>query len=88
MSIVTTDDKHYKAIADKLRENGIDRSLKPEEMSSALGAAVAVKYNNGFKAGDAEGYERGYSVGCMEGKLVGEANGRQALETELLGGAW
>jgi hypothetical protein len=64
MAIVTTDDKHYKAIADTIRDFG-DRTAhpKPEEMASGVQSACITMYNSGLS----DGYNSGYEAGKAEG---------------------
>ena len=52
MAIVTTDNKHYKAIADKVREiKGTTETMTPSEMPSKVQSV----YDTGYEKGKAEG---------------------------------
>ncbi len=64
MALVTTDDKHYKAIAEAIRTNAeTDKTYLPEEMADGVNEAYAM----GRRHGDAEGYIRGNLKGVEEG---------------------
>lgn len=59
MGIVTTDDKHYKQIADALRHRGEpDKQYTPEEMADGIYSACDAQYMMGV----AEGYSMGYEA--------------------------
>jgi hypothetical protein len=77
MAIVTTDDKHYKAIADALRKYEPGFSYKPSAMADAVDAvhlAGEVEgYQEGYVDGEAYGYESGYGVGYIDGTDDGRA---------------
>lgn len=63
MAIITTDDKHYHAIADAIREKaGTDKPYTPDEMP--LGVAHA------YGVGTADGYNVGMEDGTVQGKYV------------------
>lgn len=72
MGIVTTDDKHYKGIADVIREHrdttSIVDSYKPEDMVGALNSAFLAEYNKGSFDGQKDGYVMGHIDGVAEGK--------------------
>lgn len=90
MAIVTTDDKHYKDIADKIRygwqvaynENAQNLKFKSSDMSSALGYVLEDgfrnTYANGFIAGKAEGIEQGITQGIEQGRAEGIVEGKKA----------
>ena len=90
MAIVTTDDRHYKAIADKIRETVSGVSVMPDQMPTAIEHVKSAAhqtgwesgYHNGKSAGYTEGYdsgqEAGYERGRNEGYDSGFANGRAA----------
>lgn len=76
MAIVTTDDKHYKAIADKIREHmGFDDStrLLPHHMPWALDNVREKAFmdgkDEGYAYGETEGYGKGHTAGMQEGKI-------------------
>lgn len=61
MALVVTDDKHYKDIADVIRNEAVAHGakFKPEMMAAEVKGACDYKYYEGHLAGDAEGFERG-----------------------------
>lgn len=65
MAIVKTDDKHYKAIANAIRNFGDigDQTLYPDEMAEHIEHV----YDNGHDVGRDTGYQEGYE----DGKAVG-----------------
>ena len=63
MAIVTTDDKHYKAIADALRNQGGSDSYTPEEMANAITECANQRYSDGYSKGNDDGYGQGWSEG-------------------------
>lgn len=80
MAIVTTDDKHYKDIADALRdyldwseEDGCE--FLPSEMAKAIGEAVDKAFNNG----ETYGYHEGLNEGREEGETTGKDNAIRAI---------
>ena len=91
MAIVTTDDRHYKAIADVVRDRGGDAVVEvfekdtftSGEMADAVGVAcdanydegVGVGYEDGFTTGVEEGFSEGYSTGHAEGYEEGHPEG-------------
>ena len=71
MGFVRTDDQHYKAIAQAIRDKTPDdnqKQYKPEEMAEGISAV----FNNGVKNGEAEGYNYGFNDGVAQGESVGE----------------
>ena len=63
MAIVTTDDRHYKNIANKIREKIVDQNgIKPENMAEQIEQACENEYDNGW----AEGYKTGYDYAWDE----------------------
>ena len=61
MAVVKTDNKHYAAIAEKIRERGgVNTQYKPSEMPSGIDEV----YQNGVNEGSAIGYENGYGYGA------------------------
>lgn len=73
MSKAVTDTKYYNEIANALQFRiGSDEKLSPPEMAGAVNTV----------------YETGYDSGLYQGESIGETQGRQALEDEILGGAW
>ena len=75
MAIVTTDDKHYKDIADAIRHTSdVSGGIKPENMSGHI--VNIARFN--FEMGEAEGYTEGKADGYSEGLTKGEADGAKA----------
>lgn len=66
MATVITDDKHYAAIAAKIREKGgqahMNSTFKPEEMPSGIDGV----YQEGLNEGTETGYKNGYDYGKIE----------------------
>ena len=61
MSIVITDDKHYKDIADKIRENSYSSELmKPSEIPGKIEAV--------YRTGRIDGETEAYALGWDDGK--------------------
>lgn len=77
MAKVVTDDSHYKAIADTIRENmagaGMNETMKPSEMPEWINDACMVAREGAID----EGYSEGYSVGYANGEEDGIAEGIQ-----------
>lgn len=73
MAIVLTDDKHYKAIANAIRQcTNTPQTFKPEEMAAGVEEVQVISYSNGYYDGDFSGHNNGY----IEGK--------KAFMTELI----
>ena len=68
MAIVTTDNRWYKAIADKIRSFIYAEALKPESMAAAIGDVYSCGHHHGYITGIEEGYENGYESGVVDGK--------------------
>ena len=91
MAIVRTDDKHYKAIADKLRSYGYTDTATPEEMPYFIeyvveNECVAANQSGkemGFEEGKSAGYDEGYSNGYDTGMSQGYYSGKQAEYDEF-----
>lgn len=65
MAKVVTDDKHYKDIANAIRECvGGDNRYKPEEMATQVHEVHDVAHSKGID----DGYTGGYNAGFTEGK--------------------
>ena len=85
MAKVATDDKHYKAIADTIREfYGIpDDVYRPSDMANGVrlvadeqyGKGETAGYNFGYQMGNEDGFSEGYQEGHDEGFTVGEQSG-------------
>jgi hypothetical protein len=88
MAIITTDDKHYKAIADTIRRNGgpkfdFDEKFTPEQMPSAIVKVGEFQYEEGgvfgygrgYEDGRGDGYANGYNAGRADGYNSGKADG-------------
>lgn len=80
MATVITDDKHYKAIAEMIREKANTSTLyKPSEMADGV---VRV-----YAKGNYDGYDEGYEIGHSDGYLIGEnteSEKRDAQEAQYL----
>ena len=64
MATVITDDRHYKAIADTVREILISKeNYKPSEMPNAINAVYAGGRADGYSEGRADGYAEGVAEG-------------------------
>lgn len=101
MAIVRTDDKHYKAIADTLREYGQGNTkFTPDEMPqgiihNCLGHFSAGKtegynygYIDGYDSGETDGYTDGFSDGYNDGYTFGETNGKDLGNQEAYDAFW
>lgn len=76
MATVTTDDKHYKDIANVIRENGGPRKqITPAAMANCIHDACTNKYDSGFTDGESFGYSEGYPNGYETGKQEGRNQG-------------
>lgn len=78
MAIVTTDDKHYKAIADAIREkNPVPDigTMRPDEMASNIAQIASRNFDAGATKGYGDGYSQGEAKGYAEGKESGRAEG-------------
>lgn len=80
MAIITTDDKHYKAIADTIRQNGgpkfiPDEKFTPEQMPSAIVKVGEFQHEEGVVTGYGRGYDDGYPNGVSDGYNNGRAEG-------------
>lgn len=80
MALVIIDDKHYKRMADSIRDNTFDRDLSerqylPEEMGHYMEHVMTEQYSEGIQQGKAEGYEGGRETGRLEGYEEGYENG-------------
>ena len=82
MSLVVTDDKHYKAIADSIRNNPVTSpgKMKPEDMAKEVENAISGMYAFGYGEGEQSGYSEGFQHGYDDGFTVGEESGRAAGE--------
>ncbi len=68
MAIVTTDDKHYRDIAEALRiPVGATDKIKPEEMAERIGKVGEQLYHMGESTGYGIGYNDGKDEGVEEG---------------------
>lgn len=77
MAIVRTDDEHYKAIANAIRENAElpdSSKIYPEDMPNV----IPLVRNNGWNKGYNLGYEDGEEQGYNDGLTVGYENGEKA----------
>jgi hypothetical protein len=103
MAIITTDDKHYKAIAEMIRakddfdalgedNEGNPPKLKPEEMAEAIN--MVIEKNNdewegfGYYGGYIDGEAEGRQAGYDEGLQTGEAAGLAAGRQEAYDTFW
>lgn len=69
MAIGITDDKHYQAIADKIRyyDSMYEDGMKPEEMPDAIDWACESSFYDGWDNGYGYGHEEGLDDGYDEG---------------------
>lgn len=75
MAIVTTDDKHYKDIANKIRDfAGTSKTYTPEEMANGVGEVYDATYAYAHESG----YQEGIRIGFEDGKSKGIAEGAKA----------
>ena len=76
MAKVVTDDSHYKAIADTIRENApIEQSMTPAEMPDHIVAACEYNHGEGYSSGFEDGAGEGYADGYADGYEDGSAGG-------------
>ena len=74
MGIVTTDDKHYKQIADALRHRGEpDKQYTPEEMADGIYSVCDAQYMMGVA--------EGYSMGCEAQHIIKTGTFTPAADT-------
>lgn len=83
MAIVRTDDKHYKAIADKLRSYGYTDTATPEEMPHFIESVVENECIAARQRGKDEGYSDGRTDGYNDGMSQGYYSGKQAQYDEF-----
>lgn len=77
MAIVTTDNKNYKDIANKIREkNGTSDLIFPADMPKAIDEvarkAEETGYEEGYQFGNSDGYSHGYGEGYANGESIGK----------------
>lgn len=79
MALVVTDDKHYKAIADKMRQlyNTEDKFF-PKDMAQNVEALYNEAYMFGTEEGEETGYDKGYSDGERDGFEDGFGEGAES----------
>ena len=83
MAIVTTDDKHYKSIANAIREyEMLGIGYTPENMAAGVRGACHAAKGSGYSLGLAEGERNGYDNGFMQGKDEGKDLGREEAKAE------
>lgn len=75
MAIVTTDDKHYKAIADAIRSYDETLKLRPEDMADMVIFIKDASFMDGELKGSETGYELGYGIGKSDGIEQGYNSG-------------
>ena len=82
MAKVVTDDKHYKDIADAIRNNPVTApgKMKPEDMAKEAENAINGMYSFGYGEGENAGYNEGFQEGYDDGFYGGEESGRAAGE--------
>lgn len=84
MAIVTTDDRHYRDIAEALRTPvGATDKIKPEEMAERIGEVGQQLYRMGESTGYGIGYNDGKSEGIAEGAKAEYDRFWTALTTNL-----
>lgn len=94
MAIIRTDDKHYKAIADSLRnfyEN--DNTYTPGELPGAVAQGLDDAYTAGkLEGGDGAGYEQGVIQGEKNAYDAFwddfQQNGQRTVYNSAFGGQW
>jgi hypothetical protein len=70
MAIVTTDDTHYKNIAETIRSwAGKTTSYRPEEMWSGIESVYWKGHADGQEAGGGGSYDEGYEQGKIDGDV-------------------
>ena len=75
MAKVVTDDKHYKAIADAIREfneGTPDDVFRPSDMASGVRSVAGVQHGKGMAEGADIAYGEGFQDGYDDGFTVGE----------------
>lgn len=83
MAIVKTDNKHYKNIAEAIREaTGNQKPFAPYEMAEGVHSAHDKGYETGFTDGDTEGWQEGYQVGVSDGYVWGEQTATDACKAK------
>lgn len=90
MAIVLTDDKHYKDIADVIRNEAVAHGakFKPESMAAEIKGACDYKYYEGHLVGDAEGFERGKQAEWSEFWDSYQQNGKRTYYSNAFGYQW
>lgn len=82
MGLVLTDDRHYKAIADKIREclpeEYAEATYTPAEMPSGIDDVANTQFNTGYDNGVWDGESFGWQMGYDDGQMVGYEEGKQA----------
>lgn len=67
MALIKTDNKHYNAIADKIREHSMgdfkEATFLPEQMADGIEVVFLSGQREGYEAGYTEGYETGTAAG-------------------------
>lgn len=67
MAIIKTDDSHYKAIADTIRDKfESNETYLPENMAMGVQTACEYQYHQGFSMGEQIGYDSGVYNGKQE----------------------
>lgn len=93
MAIVRTDDKHYKAIADTLRNKGLaDNTFTPQEIPQAISNCCDGFYSVGMSVG----YDNGVEEGITQGKKSAydefwdafQENGNRTAYNNAFGPQW
>ena len=83
MAIVKTDNKHYKDIANQIRDYSFtNNTYKPEEMAQGVKTVASAQYNDGhyygYQEGEEQGYYDGFDMGYNEGEAIGYMEGRNS----------
>lgn len=88
MAIVTTDNKHYKATANRIRsyigETSETLPLRPDCMADAIDGVYAVGRSQGYDEGAKDGWQAGFDSGKLEGIEQGIETGKTTGKIELL----
>lgn len=89
MAIVTTDDRHYNAIADAIRDNlEATEKYDPAHMAQGVQQACSHQFDLGYAGGNEDGYLAGYDSGMGEGLEAGRLNGIEDGKTEAYHTFW
>lgn len=80
MATILTDDKHYKGIANTLRDfspTSQNEAWKPEELPEA----IFWELGNAYDVGEMDGWEAGYDAGLDDGETMGWNEAQKEIES-------